>query len=329
MAFADKLCSYYDSVEVTLEPTTYCNLQCPCCPATRCVYPKGNLPQDHFRRFIDDITQNSSRIIHLCGIGEPFCNPAIYEMISYVPRQAALWLSTNGMFRADQRRLELLRKVHGFIVTLDAVTDDVLHRSRPGASVSRILANVEALLELRRMAGATQPLVQLRMNVFSFNKHDIPGMIRTAAELGVDALLIHRGTAPPELTAVVDMREFEPLPAFVRIDPRLCSGTAEQESEAPQRAPIHADHTLFRTLGCGVPYVHWDGLVTCCRDSKGNLPFGNLLESSYNKIFSWGNLDRIAKVIAGFEERFEKEEYIVCDGCPKFFYNRHKLVRDS
>ncbi|MGD9346342.1 MAG: hypothetical protein PVH84_10790, partial [Candidatus Aminicenantes bacterium] len=66
-----------------IEPTNLCNLQCRLCPVTEGLRrAKGHMTLDLFKRFIDE-TGDYVFLIILWDWGEPFLNPAVYEMIPY------------------------------------------------------------------------------------------------------------------------------------------------------------------------------------------------------------------------------------------------------
>src|SRR3982751_3359632 len=73
---------------ISMEPTTSCNLGCPECPSGLKAFtrPTGNMEYDFYKRMIDEVGQ---KLIYLYMYfqGEPYMNPHFLDLVRYASRK--------------------------------------------------------------------------------------------------------------------------------------------------------------------------------------------------------------------------------------------------
>lgn len=180
-------------VYLQIEPTTLCNLQCALCPVTEGLgRPTGNMNFEFFKKCIDEIGDYVFFII-LWDWGEPFINPAIYDMIAYAKRKGIkIVSSTNGHVFAKEANAEKLINsgIDSIIVAIDGTTQETYEHFRKSGSLDTALQGARNLVAYKRTINSPTPIINLRFIVMKHNEHEIPEMKRLAKSLNVDVLTI-------------------------------------------------------------------------------------------------------------------------------------------
>lgn len=144
---------------VAIAPSTYCNFDCIMCVCGRT--PRQDLPDSIY----EDLPRlfPTLRALTLLG-GEPLANPKTVELVAALDREkypdASVSLVTNGSLLGRPMLSRLARCQFGSVtVSLNAGTAEAFDRVQRGASLERVLMNVDALLELRRDTRQEFPVV--------------------------------------------------------------------------------------------------------------------------------------------------------------------------
>ncbi len=308
-----------------IEITNLCNIACPYCGNPELVSRKGRMQLADLRTVITNL--GSSRYtpkVTLCGHGEPFCNPAIYDMIDLITdAKLEVDIQTNGKWPMVPSRLDSLFSAAWIQFTIDGASNAVSQLSRPDTDVDRIYQLIADLVRQRDRRGA-DTVLSVRMNVFTFNKHEIHPLIRRCVEIGVDHVgLAHgHGTGPPPVMTTVSPRIIDDYPeGYVSMQQGLMDSPPQgAPAAAPENGVASADDpasSFFQRAGCPTLTIRWDGQVTpCCHDNNVSVPLGCLLETPISEILSRENLARAtARILEGHEARIESGEVVLCDSC--------------
>ena len=76
-------------VRLQIEPTSRCNLRCPCCSHSREAGDGHDLSAEDFRRILDCLPWAPTRVI-LSGIGEPLMNPQFFALVDILAERRYL-----------------------------------------------------------------------------------------------------------------------------------------------------------------------------------------------------------------------------------------------
>ena len=81
---------------IFIEPTNRCSLRCLQCPVGvgQLDKPKKDMSVNEFRKIIDKFGSRLM-ILNLYGLGEPFINDDIFDMIEYAKSKRCIWVSTH------------------------------------------------------------------------------------------------------------------------------------------------------------------------------------------------------------------------------------------
>jgi MoaA/NifB/PqqE/SkfB family radical SAM enzyme len=149
-----------------------------------------------FKKIADEVSAHPGAILRIVCDGEPMMHPDFMEIISYARSKGIrpLCLNTNGTLLDERAAKELLRQnVEVIEVSLDALSRDTYARVRIGGDFDKVVANINALLVLRRdMRSSTKIMVSIIDQPEA--KAEIPGF-KAYWEKRVDRVIIRQYTS--------------------------------------------------------------------------------------------------------------------------------------
>ncbi len=175
-----------------VEPANICNLSCPLCYTTsqNKSRPSGVLPFSTFKKLIDEVGDYLLLIV-LWNWGEPFLNPAIFEIIKYAKsKNIVVHSSTNGNLEFDDKKAEKLvdSGLDSLVFAVDGATQETYSKYRIGGNLDQVLANIRTIVSVKKRKGSETPRLNLRVVVSQHNEKELPLIRKIAEELGVDFL---------------------------------------------------------------------------------------------------------------------------------------------
>jgi MoaA/NifB/PqqE/SkfB family radical SAM enzyme len=178
---------------VQIETSSKCNHRCSYCPVTQeKAAATGHMDYETFRKFAGELG-DKPLLYQLWGWGEPFLNPAIFDMIRYArQRNIRTISSTNGeLFERPELAEQLVESgLDILIVAVSGVSQETYGAYRPLSQVSRVFDGVRNIVAAKRRLGKQNPLVSLTVVITKANEHEVPRLREIGEELGVDAVTI-------------------------------------------------------------------------------------------------------------------------------------------
>lgn len=263
---------------VQVEPSTICNLRCALCPVTEgMARPTGLMDYRIFKKFIDEVGEYLF-IMLFWDWGEPFLNPAIFDMISYArDRGIQAISSTNGHVFANERQAQNLVEsgLHSIIFAIDGLTQETYARYRQGGDLETVMAGLRNVVAAKQRLGSSTPRVHVRFIAMHHNEHEIGGMTEMARREGADIFTVKTLNPHGEFMSDVDCQSFLPQ---------------SKELQRFRYDPITLSRYRRRHNPCKVMWntsiLHWDGLVsTCTFDPHGRMVLGDLKTQSFKEIW--------------------------------------------
>src|SRR4051812_5919929 len=176
-----------------VEVTGACNLPCHMClvryrPPLNKI--NGSMPLARFQELVDDLPELGE--VTLQGLGEPLLAPDLLEMIRYaVGRGISVGFNTNGTLLTRRWSEDLVDAgVDWLHVSVDGATAETFEGIRDGANFERVIANLRTLVAVRRARGRESPRLQLNFVSMRRNVHQLPDIVRLAADVGVDRVWV-------------------------------------------------------------------------------------------------------------------------------------------
>jgi MoaA/NifB/PqqE/SkfB family radical SAM enzyme len=247
-----------------IEVTSRCTRQCAICPRSveGLAWRDGEMDEATWHRLRDDL--DVAPYVHLQGWGEPLLHPRLPEMVDAVKAAGPeVGLTTNGDLLPEAIEWIVDRKVD--LVTVSVAGAEATHAAlRDGSELKEVWGAVGLLLD--RRGRGKRPKVQVSYLLTVDGIDELPRVVSTSAEVGVDELFVTHLDVTPG-------REFLDRSAFDSTG--LRAGVAQAIADAERtarsrglvfRAPASVSQEL---LVCALnprrfAFVGWDGRVGPC-----------------------------------------------------------------
>jgi MoaA/NifB/PqqE/SkfB family radical SAM enzyme len=172
---------------LSIEPTTYCNLNCKMCFSRGFKCAKTHFLLDDFKRLLRQT--RPSQEVGFVGGGEPFMNPQFVDMLREVRKYGCDWnFATNGMLLDSTTAKDLAKINFGKIsFSLDAATKETYNKLRYGGDWERVLSNFRDTAAIMK-ASESNVMVRADFVAMKSNIHELPDFVRLAKEIGAGAI---------------------------------------------------------------------------------------------------------------------------------------------
>lgn len=138
----------------------------------------------------------------LSGVGEPFLNPNLFDMISMVSRRGKVsMVETNGTLLGEETCVEVVKcGLRKLSFSIDSADPDTFERLRKGARFQEVVDNIKIMVETKRRLGSLTPHLIINVVASRDNQGELGELLHLAHSLGVQAVRIKSLYAPfPEL----------------------------------------------------------------------------------------------------------------------------------
>jgi radical SAM protein with 4Fe4S-binding SPASM domain len=289
-------------INLQIELTSHCNLQCPVCPCGSNLLgrPAADLDVDLYRRLMDEVGPYLLNIL-LWGWGEPLLHPRFPELIRMARGHGVnTLLSTNGQNLAEDRVREglLAEPPDILIVSVDGLTQDTYSAYRIGASLEKTLAGVRLLAEAKKARGQTLPVINMRMIPMKQNEHQVGQARDFAVRNHFDMLTIR--------TLVITDDENCPHDQFLPQNTQYRAYRYENGRRVLRKDFLCQNAFAF-------PAMLVDGsVVTCDQDFAAHQPFGRYGNgTTFRDVWFSRQAAEVRRVV-----RTNRETYSTCRNCP-------------
>ena len=129
--------------KLKFECSSLCNLRCTMCPLNTGLKRKqGVLTFDNFKKVFDQI---KPAYLNLTGIGEPFLNPDIFDIVKYAKkREAMVKFDTNAMLLIQENRRKILDTGIDLVsISIDGVDKKSYESIRIGSNFEKVTKHVK------------------------------------------------------------------------------------------------------------------------------------------------------------------------------------------
>ena len=179
--------------ELQVEVTGACNLRCRMCLVSyRPALGKtsGAMDLATFTRLVDDLP--SLRRVTMQGLGEPLLAPDFFPMLEHLAeRGIEMGFNTNGTLLTRERAERIVDLgVSWLHVSLDGATAPTYEDIRGRSSFALVRRNIVGLVEVMRERGAQKPDLEVVFVAMRRNVHELPAVVRFAAEVGVPTVWV-------------------------------------------------------------------------------------------------------------------------------------------
>jgi radical SAM protein with 4Fe4S-binding SPASM domain len=171
-------------IQLDIELNASCNLRCPMCPISA-ESPKGKgkstwFSYELYKEIIDESVKNGLKALKLNYINEPLIRDDLFKFVDYAKEAGVLdiYLSTNGMLMTPEVCKRMVSSgLTRVQVSIDAVTEEIYDKLRPGGKLPTVIKNIEHLLEAKNEAKSITPLIRVNFVRTEINEDQLPAFI--------------------------------------------------------------------------------------------------------------------------------------------------------
>lgn len=222
------------------------------CPRDKLTRAQGIMEWPLFKKIVDNAVSCGVKHIFLGGFGEPLLDPYFIERIKYIKdRGLSVNTITNASLLNSQMSDNIITSgLDGLRISFYGLTSDVYELVHRGLSFNVTLANVQKLIEQKKLRHLPHPEISLSFLVLDENAH--------------------QAAAFENFWITADFVEIWRPHNY--IDGRVYRAQAVKPKSCGRP-------------WCGPLQVQWDGVVVpCCFDYNGYLVLGNLRDQSIEEV---------------------------------------------
>jgi radical SAM protein with 4Fe4S-binding SPASM domain len=285
---------------ISIEPTTNCNLGCPECPSglKNFTRPTGNLNFDFYKKTIDDI---GDKLIYLYFYfqGEPYMHPKFLELVKYASQKNIYTVtSTNAHFLSERKAKETIESgLDRILISIDGTTQETYEHYRIGGSLEKVIEGTKSLVRAKRELKSKTPHIIFQFLVVKPNEHQIEELKTLAKEIGVDEVKL-------KTTQVYDFENGNDLIPTIEKYSRY-----KKQSNGKYKIKNELLNHCWKLWHSTV--ITWDGkIVPCCFDKDAQHQLGDLNSKKFREIWQ-------SDLYKSFRSRILKsrKEIDICTNC--------------
>lgn len=264
----------YSPLEVFIEPTNFCNLECIICPhSSGLKREKGFMAMEIFKRIIDQAAEAKALKVTLNFAGEPLMNRNIFDMIALAKsKNLYTRIHTNATLLSEEYSRKIIESgLDELSFSFDDARKDVYEKIRVNASYEKTLANIKAFLKKREDLGTKKPFTIIQRIVLKdFNSAD------------------PQDDNYQKLFAGTHVDKFHTI--FAHNWAGNCPEHIEKGQYGSEKSACRALWQRF--------VVGWDGKVfACCNEMNGKLTVGDLNASGLLDIWNGPQMTELRNIM--------------------------------
>ena len=285
---------------VSIEPTTTCNLGCPECPSglKNFTRPTGNLDYNFYKKTVDEI---GDKLIYLYFYfqGEPYLHPKFLELVKYASQKKIYTVtSTNAHFLTERKAKETVESgLDRILISIDGTTQETYEQYRIGGNLEKVIEGTKNLVQAKKDLNSPTPHIVFQFLVVNPNQHQIEGVKKLAKELGVDEVKLK----------TAQVYEFENGNELIPTIDKY--SRYQKQSNGKYKIKNELLNHCWKLWHSTV--ITWDGkIVPCCFDKDAQHQLGDLNTKTFTEIWQ-------SELYKSFRSRILKSrrEIDICTNC--------------
>jgi len=249
--------------KVSIEVTTRCQLNCVYC--TRDKSKEEDLTLVALRQMESKLS--GVKEIVICGIGESFCYPYLYEALEIL-KNYQITIITNGAIPIHFEMLNQYGNVKVLIFSIDATTEDKMKAICVGYHFENLLDNLEQLKKYPNIAGVVNTTLVVD------NLEEIPTIVDFAKEHGLVAVNFELPIGNEEFTSTFKLQ----------IQKKIKEGMERAKQKQIIFNPFY--RISCHSKGCLNPNITLNGdFYPCCNAINQGYSTGNIFEERIDQLW--------------------------------------------
>lgn len=287
-------------ISISFEPTTSCNLRCPECPSglrsfTR---PTGMLQNAFFSNVIDQLKPTLTYLTFYFQ-GEPYLNPNFLDMAAEAEAKGIITAtSTNAHYLDDNTAKRTVESgLSRLIISVDGTDQMSYEQYRVGGDLSKVIEGTKNIIKWKKKLKSKTPFVEFQFIVFRQNEHQIQGVKKMGAALGVDLVAI-------KTAQVYDFEHGSEL--IPTIDRYSRYEKVDESKYVIKNKLLNQCWKMWHSC-----VITWDGkTVPCCFDKDASHTLGHLQNESFQSIWHGAEYNKFRKAILNGRDQID-----ICKNC--------------
>ena len=262
---------------ISIEPTTSCNLGCPECPSGLKSFTRdtGTLSVDFYNKFLQEV-QKDLIYLYFYFQGEPYLHPDFLSLVKAASEKNIYTVtSTNAHFLSPRKATETIQSgLDRILISIDGASQETYESYRKGGKLAKVIEGTKNLVKAKSQLNSSTPHIIIQFLVVKPNEHEIPEILQLGKDLGVDEVKL-------KTAQVYDFKNGSELIPSIEQYSRY-----RKNEDGSYRIKNKLENKCWKLWHSCV--VTWDGnIVPCCFDKDAKYEMGSLQTHSFQSI--WGN----------------------------------------
>ena len=285
---------------ISIEPTTTCNLGCPECPSGLKSFTRdtGTLDILFYKRLLNEVHKDLL-YLYFYFQGEPYLHPQFLQLVQSAASKGIYTVtSTNAHFLTPRKAKETVESgLDRILISIDGVTQESYESYRIGGKLEKVIEGTKNLVEAKKDLKSSTPHIIIQFLVVKPNEHEIPQILALGEELGVDEVKL-------KTAQIYDYQNGSDL--IPTIDKYSRYRKKADGSYAIKNEMANKCWKLWHSC-----VVTWDGkVVPCCFDKDAKYTMGNLKEQSLRSIWANSSYENFRKQLVD-----DRKSIDICTNC--------------
>ncbi len=262
---------------ISIEPTTSCNLGCPECPSGLKSFTRdtGTLSVDFYNKFLHEV-QRDLIYLYFYFQGEPYLHPDFLSLVKAASEKNIYTVtSTNAHFLSPRKATETVQSgLDRILISIDGASQETYESYRKGGKLAKVIEGTKNLVKAKSQLNSSTPHIIIQFLVVKPNEHEIPEILQLGKDLGVDEVKL-------KTAQVYDFKNGNELIPSIEQYSRY-----RKNEDGSYRIKNKLENKCWKLWHSCV--VTWDGnIVPCCFDKDAKYEMGSLQTHSFQSI--WEN----------------------------------------
>jgi MoaA/NifB/PqqE/SkfB family radical SAM enzyme len=167
-------------VEFFFEVVRGCNFKCIMCNAWK--FPKLSITYEQAKRIFPYFRK--SLMFHAYGIGEPFLNRDIYDIVKYASFSLKFIVGITSNFSVIDPQKAINMGANEIMASIDSLDPEKFFLLRKG-NLDRVIENLKAILSLKQKNSQKFPIISIRTLISNENIDELENIVRFGLSIGV------------------------------------------------------------------------------------------------------------------------------------------------
>lgn len=175
-------------IHIQVETTNACNLRCASCHRDM-LYPNPKMMKlEQFKKIFDEVRPEN---INVSGLGEPFLNPELIEIIAYAKKGGATVNCASNFTKVGDKIDKIVKSgIDQIKISVDAADADTFFRIRAKDHYHTLIDNIQKLNQAKKELGSSKPVLRFNYALQQDNIGQLIDTIKLAAKLDVPGIYI-------------------------------------------------------------------------------------------------------------------------------------------